>query len=153
MSSGDDPAAGHQDVGAAGVDHELPHAGEERHVGAGEDREADDVHVLLDGGRRDHLGRLMQTGVHHFHAGVAERGGDDLRAAIMAVEAGLGDQHANRARRSQECPPLSRSSANTTRESYRRQSGPGTAPSGTNSTASIPAARAPTTSTSYRSPT
>ena len=68
---------------------QLEHAREERHVRAAEDREADDVDVLLHGRGGDHLGRLVQPGVDHFHAGVAKRGGDDLRAAVVAVEPGL----------------------------------------------------------------
>ena len=39
----------------------------------------------------DLLGRLPQAGVDHFHAGVAQRARDDLRATIVAVEAGLRD--------------------------------------------------------------
>ena len=64
-------------------------------VRAGEDREADDVDVFLDGGGGDHLGRLAQAGVDHFHAGVAQRARDDLGAAVVAVQAGLGNQHSN----------------------------------------------------------
>ena len=60
-----------------------------------QDREADDVDVLLHGGAGDHLGRLVQAGVDDLHARVAQRGGDDLGAAVVAVEAGLGDEHAN----------------------------------------------------------
>ena len=63
---------------------------------AAEDRQADDVDVLLHRGRGDHLRRLVQAGVDDLHAGVAQRGGDDLGAAVVAVEAGLGDQNANR---------------------------------------------------------
>src|ERR1700722_10143571 len=49
---------GHQ-LGADGV------------VGAGEDGEADDVNVFLDGGGGDHLGGLAQAGVDDFHACIA----------------------------------------------------------------------------------
>ena len=41
---------------------------------AGEDRDADDVHVLLERGGGDHLGRLPQAGVDHLHPGVPQRG-------------------------------------------------------------------------------
>ena len=74
---------------------ELDDLGDQRHVGAGEDREADRVGVLLDHGRGDLLGRLVQAGVDDLHAGVAERAGDDLGAAVVAVEAGLGDDDAD----------------------------------------------------------
>ena len=88
---GNDAAARDEDVVASLLVQQLAHARKQRHVRAAEDRQADDVDVFLHGGGGDHLGRLMQTGVDDFHAGVAERGGDDLRAAIVAVEAGLGD--------------------------------------------------------------
>ena len=144
------------------LDEQLADAGEERHVRAGEDRQADHVDVLLHGGGGDHLRRLVQPGVDHLHPGVAQRRGDDLGAAVVAVETRLGDQHADRARAASvqepgivsERPPFSRSSASAASEAKVRQSCDAAACSGgSNSTASIPAARAPTTSTSYRSPT
>ena len=68
--------------------HEL---GTDCVVGAGEDGEADDVNVFLDGGGGDHFRSLAQAGIDHFHASVAEGSGDDFGAAVVAVEAGLGD--------------------------------------------------------------
>ena len=47
------------------------------------------------GGGGDHFGRLAQAGVDHFHAGIAQGAGDHLGAAVVAVEAGLGDQDAD----------------------------------------------------------
>jgi hypothetical protein len=93
---GYDAAARDQDVGPAHLVQQLAHAGEQGHVRAGQDREADDVHVLLHRRRGDHLRRLMEPGVDHFHAGVPQRGRDDLGAAVVAVEARLGDEHADR---------------------------------------------------------
>ena len=66
---------------------------EQRHVRAGQDRQADRVGVLLDGGLDDLLGRLVQAGVDDLDAGVAQRAGDHLRAAVVPVEARLGDDH------------------------------------------------------------
>ncbi len=63
-------------------------------VRAGKDRKADDVDVFLQRGGGDHFRRLAQAGVDHFHAGVAQRARDHFGAAVVAVEAGLGDQHA-----------------------------------------------------------
>ena len=74
------------------------HPGEERHVRAGENREAHDIHVFLHRRGGDHLRRLVQAGVDHLHAGVAQRGGHDLGAAVVSVEPGLGDEHTDRAR-------------------------------------------------------
>ena len=53
----------------------------------------DDVDVFLLGGGGDHLGGLAQAGVDHFHPGVAQGARDDLGAAIVAVQARLGNQH------------------------------------------------------------
>ncbi len=44
----------------------------------------------------DHLGRLVQAGVDHLEAGVAQRARDDLGAAVVPVEPGLGDEDAER---------------------------------------------------------
>ena len=65
----------------------------QRHVGAGEDRDADRVRVLLDHGLDDLLRRLVEAGVDDLHAGVTQRPCDHLRAAVMAVEPDLGDDH------------------------------------------------------------
>ena len=45
--------------------------------------------------RDDLLRRLAQARVDHLHAGVAQRPGDDLGAAVVAVEARLGDDDAD----------------------------------------------------------
>src|SRR5690348_6974220 len=74
---------------------EFHEAGAESVVRAGEDGEADDVHVFLHGGGGDHLRRLAEAGVDDFHASVAESAGDDFRAAVVTVEAGLGDEDAD----------------------------------------------------------
>ena len=63
----------------------------ERHVRAGEDREADAVGIFLNRGLHDLLGRLEEPGIDHFHARVAQRARDHFRAAVVAVEAGLSD--------------------------------------------------------------
>ena len=72
----------------AGPFEDLRH---ERHVRAGEDGDTDCVGVLLHGRLDDLLRRLVQAGVDHFHARVAERARDDLGAAIVSVETGLCD--------------------------------------------------------------
>ena len=68
----------------------------ERHVRARQDRQPDDVDVLLERGRGDHLGRLAEAGVDDLEALVAQAAGEHLRAAIVAVEPGLGDEHLDR---------------------------------------------------------
>src|SRR5579884_2305561 len=62
----------------------------QRHVRAGEDRQPDRVGVLLDHGLDNLLGRLVKPRVDHLHPRVAKRAGDDLGAAVVPVEAGLG---------------------------------------------------------------
>jgi hypothetical protein len=52
---------------------------------------SDDVSVLLERGRDDLLRRLPQPRVDDFHAGVTQRAGDDLGAAVVPVETGFGD--------------------------------------------------------------
>ena len=78
---------------------QLEDAPADRQVRAGEDREADRVHVLLRGRGHDLLRALAQAGVDDLHAGVAQRARHDLGPAVVAVEAGLGDQDADLASR------------------------------------------------------
>jgi len=78
----DDAATGEEKVVAAGFGEEILDACEQRHVGAAQHRQADNIHVLLNGGVGDHLRRLVQPGVDDFHAGVAARGGDDVWVEI-----------------------------------------------------------------------
>ena len=67
----------------------------EGHVRAGEDRDADGVRVLLDRGLDDLLRGLVKAGVDDLHTRVAKGAGDDLGPAVMPVQTGLGDDHAN----------------------------------------------------------
>ena len=78
---------------------QLDEPAEQRHVRAGEHREADQVGVLLDRGLHDLLGGLVQAGVDHLVAGVAQGPGHDLGAAVVTVEAGLGDDDPQHERR------------------------------------------------------
>ena len=89
----DDPATEHHHVVRTLLAQQLDHLGEQGHVRPGVDRQPDRLSVLLQCRRDDLLRRLVQAGVDHLHAGVAERRGDDLGAPVVAVEAGLGDQH------------------------------------------------------------
>jgi hypothetical protein len=92
---GNDAAEKNRDIIHAFVMEQAHQLRAKRVVRAGENGEADHVDIFLYGGRGDHLGRLAQASVDHFHAGVAERASDDLGAAVVAVEAGLGNQHPN----------------------------------------------------------
>jgi hypothetical protein len=68
----------------------------QRHVRARQDRQADDVGVLLERGGHDHVGRLAQARVDDLEALVAQPAGEHLRAAIVAVEARLRNEHLQR---------------------------------------------------------
>src|SRR5207248_10830356 len=57
-------------------------------------RDTDGVGVLLQGGLRHLLGRLVQARVDDLEPGIAQRPGDHLRAPVVAVEAGFGDDDA-----------------------------------------------------------
>ena len=92
---GDGAAEDEEDVFGLLFAEELRDARDDDVVGAGEDGEADAVDVLLDGGGDDHLGGLAEAGVDDLHASVAEGAGDDFRAAVVAVEAGFGDEDAD----------------------------------------------------------
>jgi hypothetical protein len=64
----------------------------QRQVRPGEDGEADDVYVLLQGCLDDLIHRLVQPGVDHLEARVAQGQGDHLGPPVVPVQAGLGDQ-------------------------------------------------------------
>src|SRR6266508_2110840 len=67
---GDDAPAEDDDVARLPLAQQLDDPAEERHVSAGEHRQADRVGVLLQGGLHDLLGRLVQPGVDDLHAGI-----------------------------------------------------------------------------------
>ncbi len=67
---------------------------EERHVRAGENREADAVGILLNRGLDDLLGRLKEAGVDDLHSRVAQRACDHFGAAVVPVETGFSDDDA-----------------------------------------------------------
>src|SRR5437879_978468 len=89
---GDDAAAEHDDVRAVLFGEQPEELGEDGVVGSREKGQADAVHVLLDGGGDHHVRGLVQAGIDHLEARVAQRPGDDLGAPLVAVEAGLADQ-------------------------------------------------------------
>jgi len=68
-------------------------------VRAGEDREADDVHALLERGVGDAGGGEADTLVDHLDAGIARGDGDLLGPVAVAVEAGLADDAVRQAER------------------------------------------------------
>ena len=87
---GDDAAAEHEHLVEAPAAQLLHHPREQRHVGAGEQRQPDGVGVLLHGRLGDLLGRLVQPGVDDLEAVVPQRPGDGLGPPVVPVEAGLG---------------------------------------------------------------
>ena len=57
----------------------------------GQDRDPDRVGVLLEHRGDDLLRRLVQAGVDHLHARVAQRPRDDLCSPVVPIQARLGD--------------------------------------------------------------
>src|SRR5258706_5270640 len=62
---------------------------------AAEDAQADHIDIFLQRGFGNHLWRLAQTSVDHFHPGVTQGARNYLRAPIMTIESRFGDQHTN----------------------------------------------------------
>ena len=87
---GNDAAHQHEDIVHFVLLEQVHYAWDDGVVRAGQDRETDDLHVFLQRGVDDHFGRLAESGVNDFHAGVTQGAGNDLGAAIVAVEARLG---------------------------------------------------------------
>ena len=88
---GDDPADDHGGADA-GLAQRVDHRGDQLAVRAGEDREADHVHALLQRRGGDLRGGQADSLVDHVHAGVARAHRDLLGAVGVAVEAGLADE-------------------------------------------------------------
>src|ERR1700675_1056506 len=82
-----------QDVVHALFAQQLHHAGHDRVMGAGEDRQSDDLDVLLQRGVNDHFRGLAKASVDDLHAGIAESSSDYFRSPVVAVQTGFGDQH------------------------------------------------------------
>ena len=89
----DHAAAEDEDVAGAALPQLRDHLREQRHVGARVAREPDGVGILLDRGLGDLLRRLMQPGVDHLEAGVAQRARDHLGPTVVAVEPRLRHDH------------------------------------------------------------
>ena len=105
---GDRAADDDEDVAGVLLVEQLDDLRHQRHVRAGEDRQADRVGVLLQGGLDDLLRRLVQAGVDDLHARVTQRAGDDLRPSVVAVQAGLRDDDADLAVLGHDAPDHTR---------------------------------------------
>ena len=88
----DGAADNDRDVARVGCPQRLDGAGRQRDVRAGQDRKPHQRNVFLQRDRHDVLDALADAGVDHLETGVAQRAGDDLGAAVMAVETGFGDK-------------------------------------------------------------
>ena len=91
----DRPADDDGDVGGIGGAQRFDGARGQRQVRTRQDAQADDGHVFLDRDRRDVLDALPDAGVDDLESGVAQCARDDLGAAVVPVETGLGDQNTN----------------------------------------------------------
>src|SRR5262245_46972357 len=90
---GDGPADHDVDVGGALRAQSFQDTAGERQVRAREDRQPHHVHVFLNRFLHDLLGGALEPRVHHLDTGVAQRLRDHLGPAVVAVEAGLRDEH------------------------------------------------------------
>ena len=61
----------------------------------GQQTDAKHVNVLLHRRGYDLFGRPVQPGVDDVHPGIAQRTGDDLHAAVVAIEPDFREQHAD----------------------------------------------------------
>jgi len=80
---GNDSAHQHQDIVHLVPLEQVHDAGDDRIVRAREYRESDDVYIFLQRCADDHFRGLPQSGVNHFHAGIAQGTRNYLGAAIV----------------------------------------------------------------------
>ena len=88
---GDDAAHQQRHIVQPGFIEQLANTRNERQMRAAEDAEAHQRHILLKRGFGDHFRSLAQTGVDDFVTGIAQGAGDNLRSAIMPIEARFGN--------------------------------------------------------------
>src|SRR5207248_11304952 len=91
----DDPAAEDHDVRRVLLPEQLEDAREEGVVGSREHAEPDGVRILLDRGRDDLLGGLVEPRGEYLEARAAQRPRADLGPAVVTVETGSGDDEAH----------------------------------------------------------
>ena len=84
------PSAGGQQafegIAQAAVAQLFHHAGEQREVGAAQQRQADRIDILLESGLGDLLGGLVQARVDHLETVVSEGSGNGLGATVVAIQ-------------------------------------------------------------------
>ena len=68
--------------------------GHELHVGAGQDAQPDGVHLLVAGLTGNLAGRLADARVADVEPSLLQQADDHARAAVVAIEARLGDEDA-----------------------------------------------------------
>jgi len=90
----DDAAGDQADLGCSGLVEQAANRRQQRQVRARQDADADNRHVLFEGGTGDVGRRAADAGIDDLHAGIQEAAGNHARAYVMAVEADLRDEHA-----------------------------------------------------------
>src|SRR5512143_2010006 len=60
---------------------------------SGKNGQADHLDIFLKRGVDDHFRGLPETGIDYFHTRIPQCASDYLRAPVVSVEAGFGDQH------------------------------------------------------------
>ncbi len=102
---GNDAPDHDQHVVQALLADQFHHARADLRVRPGEDRQPDDVGVLLERGGHHLFRGLAQAGVDHLHARVAKAARNHLGAAVVAVEARLGDHDSDLTHKLLQAPP------------------------------------------------
>src|ERR1700730_2790462 len=92
----DDATAEDRYVGCVALLEQFEDAGDEGHVLAAMEADADGFDVFLDGGLHHHLRSLPQSGVNHLDTRVAHRAPHHFHPPLVAVEANRGGENSGR---------------------------------------------------------
>lgn len=90
----DDTSSRKEDVGRVLLPQNVKHFGKGGHVKSGVAGNANNVHVLLNRGVRNHFRSLPQPAVDDLHAGIPEDESHEFRRHIVAVKARRSDIYA-----------------------------------------------------------
>jgi len=89
-----DTARYNHDILGAGFIQQRPYPGQENRVRAGQDADANYIHIFLDGHTNDLLRRASNARVDYFHPGFDQPPCHHPGAHVMPVKADLGNEYA-----------------------------------------------------------
>ena len=90
-----DPAGHNEHIVGALFIEQFEYLREHGHLDAGQEAHAQNIDVLLYGGRHNLFGGAMQARINDVHSGVSQCTGHHLHAPVMAIKADLGEKDAN----------------------------------------------------------